>query len=403
MYLLVTAAEFAASRFASRADLGSLQRAIFLSPANADYRHRLGRYYSFVASNPDAAIQAFREAARLDPYSARNWFDLAAAYQITGNTGAQRDALEHALHAEPTAPDVAWEAANFFLVQGDTDRALQEFRVVIENDSVLPGMALASCWRARPDVDALLRDVVPPRADSLLAFLDLLMSRQQTESAITVWHHLTQLHQKFEAARLLEFTRYLFLVRRPVAALQAWEQAAPVLGYGGYIPSSENLVVNGDFSLDVLNGGLDWSYVNRSGVKLLLDPTDYYQGHRSLSIAFEGQGINDAGIQQLIPVQGNTAYEFSAYYKAADFEGAGGPQISLRDAYTNEPLFTGEPMRDSDVWKLVHGEFTTPPYTALLLLNIERVPLGSPIRGKLWVDAFQLALAAEPESTQGRP
>ena len=47
--------------------------------------------------------------------------------------------LEHGLVADPNTPDLAWEAGNFYLVQGETDKALREFRVVMESDpSCLP-------------------------------------------------------------------------------------------------------------------------------------------------------------------------------------------------------------------------------------------------------------------------
>jgi hypothetical protein len=129
----------------------------------------------------------------------------------------------------------------------------------------------------------------------------------------------------------------------------------------------------------------------------LLDPSDFRQGQRSLSLTFEGPGINDAGIQQLIPVHGATTYDFSAYYKSADFEGAGGPQIVLRDAYTGTALFASDPLNDADFWKEVHSKFTTPNSTTLLRLAIERVPAGSPIRGKLWLNDFELSPEVSPD------
>ncbi len=391
VYILLTGKEFAASFFAARGELPSLERAVRLSPGNADYRHRLGRYLAFVAGDPQSAIDSFRAAVALNPHDARYWFDLAAAYQVTGDITGQRAALDRALQAEPTAPDVAWEAANFFLIDGDIDRALREFHVVIENDISLVDAALRASWRVRPDPDALLRDVVPARTDSLIAFLDLLMSKQETEGAIRTWERLAQLHEKFQDRYLYEYVRYLIAVRRPDAAMSAWEQTADILGLSAYLPTEDNLVVNGDFGLDILNGGFDWTYVNRTGVQPLLDPTDFRQGHRSLSLTFEGPGISDAGIQQLIPVRGATTYDFSAYYKSADFEGAGGPQIVLRDAYTGAPLFASDPLNDADFWKEVHSKVTTPNSTTLLLLAIERFPAGSPIRGKLWLGDFELS------------
>ena len=391
VYLLLAAREFAANQYAFHADLPSLERAVRLTPENADYRHRLGRYFAFVDANPQSALDNYQAATRLNPHQARYWFDLAAAYQVAGNSDGQRDALEHALQAEPTAPDVAWEAANFFLISGDTDRALRELRVVIENDSSIAPIALQSCWRVRPDVDALLRDVVPHRTDTLIPFLSLLQSKQETESAIQVWNQLVQVHQKFENRYLFDYIRYLVQAHRPDAAEAAWQQASTVLNLPAYLQNSDNLIVNGNFSLDVLNGGFDWTYQTQPSVKLQLDPSDFREGQRSLSITFEGPGISDAGIRQLIPVRGATAYDFTAYYKSSPFQGAGGPQIVVRDYYTGQPVFTSDPLTDADFWKPVHSRFTTPASTALLVVKIERIPPGSPMRGKLWLDDFQLS------------
>jgi hypothetical protein len=94
-------------------------------------------------------------------------------------------------------------------------------------------------------------------------------------------------------------------------------------------------------------------------------------------------------------VHGETTYDFSVYYKSADFEGAGGPQIVLRDLYTGAPLYTSDPLKDADFWKEAHSKVTTPKSTTLLVLAIERFPAGSPIRGKLWLDDFELS----PEDT----
>jgi tetratricopeptide (TPR) repeat protein len=391
-YLLLAAKEFAASRLALRPELPNLERAIRLSPGNAEYQHRLGRYFAFVAGDPQAALASYHIATRLNPHQARYWFDFASAYQVAGDSSGQRDSLEHALQAEPTAPDVAWEAGNFFLVQGDTDRALREFRVVIENDPELVPVALPICWRVRPDADALLRDTIPHRTDSLISFLSLLQSRNETEAAIKTWTQLVQLRQKFDTTYLLDYVRYLIRARRPDAAAAAWEQASGPLNLSAYLPSPDNLIVNGDFSLDVLNGGFDWIYQTQPGVRLLLDSSDFREGERSLSITFEGPGISDAGIRQWIPVHGETAYEFTAYYKSSEFEGAGGPQIVLRDFYSGQPVYTSDPLNGADFWKAVHARFTTSPSTNLLILNIERIPAGSPMRGKVWLDDFQLSL-----------
>src|SRR6202453_4039500 len=134
VYVFLAGRLLVASFFGEKAELASLQRAARLDPWNADYRNHLGRYYALVARDPATSIEPYRAAVQLNPHSARYWFDLASTYQVLGDVSNQTLALEHAIEADPTTPDVAWEAANFFLVQGNEAKALREFRVVLANE-----------------------------------------------------------------------------------------------------------------------------------------------------------------------------------------------------------------------------------------------------------------------------
>jgi Carbohydrate binding domain len=390
LYILLAGRLFIGSLFGERAELASLQRAVSFDPWNADYRNYLGRYYSLAARDPGAAIQPFRAAVQLDPHAARYWFDLASAYQVLGDVPNQTEALEHAIHADPTTPDVAWEAANFYLVQGDEEKALREFRVVLQNEPTLADPAIQFCWRINPDVDVLLRDVVPPRSEAYLAFLSLLMRKQETAGTAKVWAAMMATPQPFELRYVNEYLQYLLNHKDVEQARLVWQQAAPRFGLSAYIPSGRNLIVNGDFSLDVLNGGFDWQYDKQPSVTLTLDPSDFHGGHRSLLITFDGPGVTDAGIRQFIAVQPDTSYDFSAYYKNGEIEGAGAPHFTIQDVYTREVLYDSDELKEAGFWKSATGEFTTGPDTKLVILHVRRLPEGSPIRGKLWVDDFRL-------------
>jgi len=390
-YIGLAAAAFLAAWFGNQVDLANLQRAVWLDSGNADYRNHLGRYYDLVARDPAAAIQPYRAAVELNPHSARYWFDLARAYQVLGDTSGQTSALEHAIQADSMTPDVAWEAANLYLVRGENEKALREFRAVLANDPSLGEAAIQFCWRIQPDVDVLLGDVVPPQAGAYLAFLTLLESKQETAGAAKVWQALMQVNQPFERRYVYDYFRYLILHKEVDQAVQVWQQAANRFGLSAYLPSASNLVVNGSFNLEVLNGGLDWTYQKQRSVTLTLDPTDFHAGRRSLLITFDGPGINDAGIYQYIPVQPNTAYEFSAYYKNGEMEGAGGPHFTIQDVYTQAVYYDSDELKEAGFWKSADGEFTTGPDCKLVVLHVPRLPAGSPIRGKLWIDDFHLA------------
>jgi tetratricopeptide (TPR) repeat protein len=390
LYVTLAGRLFIASVLGERSDLRSLQRAADLDSGNADYRNHLGRYYALVARDAAAAIEPYRAAVQLDPHSARYWFDLASAYQVLGDTSNQSLALARAIDADPATPDVAWEAANFYLVQGENEKAMREFRVVMENEPSLANLAIQYCWRINPDVDALLRDVVPPKSAAYFAFLDLLMAKQETAATGKVWAALIATAESFELRQAFDYFQFLINHKDVDQARLVWQQTAPRLGLSSYLPTKSNLVVNGNFSLDVLNGGFDWQYQKQQSVKLTLDPSDFHGGHRSLLIAFDGPGVTDAGISQFIAVQPNTVYEFSAYYKNGEIEGAGGPHFTLQDAYTQAVLYDSDELKEAGFWKSVGGTFTTGDDCRLLVLRVRRLPEGSPIRGELWVDDFRL-------------
>jgi len=275
-------------------------------------------------------------------------------------------------------------------VQGEDEKALREFRVVLQNEPTLAEPAIQFCWRIHPDVDALLREVVPQRSEAYIAFLELLMRKEDTTGTAKVWAAMVSTPQPFELRYVYEYLQYLLNHKEVDQARQVWQQAAPRYALSAYVPSGRNLIVNGDFSLDVLNGAFDWQYDKQQSVALTLDPSDFHGGHRSLLITFDGPGVTDAGIRQFVAVEPNTAYEFSAYYKNGEIEGAGGPHFTLQDFYTKEVLYDSDELKEAGFWKSATGEFTTGPDTKLLVLHVRRLPEGSPIRGKLWVDDFRL-------------
>jgi len=391
VYVGLIADQFLADYFSGELDLASLQMAARLEPGNADYQYRLGHYFLQTQHEPQTAAEFFKVAAALNPYHATYWLELSRTYRRLADSDRQKDALQSAIAADPSTPEVAWEAANFYWTLGETDKALQEFRVVLENDPYLPPAALDRCWRIKPDVDALLRDVVPSNADVYSSFLDFLISRNEPAAAAKVWTQMVRLQHPVETRHVFDYVRYLVDRREVAHARQAWRQAAKLSDLSAYQSSPENLVVNGDFSLPVLNGGFDWLYEKSSDVALALDATESHSGHRSLSIAFDSRGIEDAGIRQLIPVEPNTRYEFSAYFKSQGLEGAGGPRFLLEDRFSRASYFASEELKDADFWKQVGGTFSTGPDTRLLVLRIQRVPPGNAIHGKVWIGDVQLA------------
>jgi tetratricopeptide (TPR) repeat protein len=396
LYVHLTLRAYLASHLAATPTLSNLNKATRLEPSNAEYRELLGRNLAFLGANLNDAIASYRTAVYLNPYVARYWLDLAGAYQVAGRTTEQEQSVEQAVEADPTTPHVAWEAANFFLVQGDQERALRNFRVVLANDPEAVDSALQLCWRATGDANQILDRALPRRAELYLSFLRLLISEQEVAAAENVWNHLIALNQEFSTKLAFPYFRFLIAKREVTAAQSAWQQLAGVnRSLQPYLPSRENLVVNGGFEENVLNGGFDWSYESNAYVGLAIDTSVFFNGTRSLSITFNGHNPVDAGILQFVPVKANTNYEFSAEYKTEDIDSASGPRFGIADAYGDTSYVLTDDALGTNPWRVQHARFLTGPNTNLVLLKIVRQPADPLIRGKLWIDDLKLVEKVE--------
>lgn len=389
-YMCLCAREFWAAHLSEQPQLASLQRAVSLESSNASYWNNLGRYHLLIRQEPETALPFLNSAVALNPHNSGYWLDLATAYRLLGKKDQQDHAIERAISADPTTPEIAWRAANLYWVEGKPDKALQEFRVVAENDTHLAGAAVELCWRIRPDIKALLSTTLPPKADIYATFLEFLLSKNETAAAAAVWDRLAQLRSPVSTRYVFGYVRYLIAQKQVEQAQRVWSDAASLANLASYQPSAVNLLINADFSLPVLNGGFEWLYESVPGISLALDPTESHSGHRSLAISFDGAGIQDAGIRQLVPVESGASYEFSAYFKSENLEGAGGPRFVMEDAFDGTPYFSSDELKDADFWKQVAGTFTTGPNTRLLVLRVARVPPAKAIRGKLWLDGLRL-------------
>ena len=396
LYLHLAQRAYFASHLATTPTLPNLNKATRLEPSNAEYRELFGRSLALSGANLNDAIASYRTAVDLNPYVARYWLDLAGAYQVAGRTTEQEKTVEQAVKADPTTPHVAWEAANFFLVQGDQERALRNFRVVLANDPDAVEPALQLCWRATGDANLILDQALPRRPELHLSFLRLLISEQEVAAAENVWNHLIALNQEFSTKLAFPYFRFLIAKQEVTAAQSAWQQMAGVnRSLQPYLPSRENLVVNGGFEETVLNGGFDWWYESNPHAALAIDTSVFFSGTRSLSVTFDGHDPGDAGILQFVPLKANTNYEFSAEYKTEDIDSASGPRFAIGDAYTNTSYVLTDDLLGTNPWRAQHARFQTGPNTNLVLLKITRQPAGPLIRGKLWIDDLKLVEKVE--------
>ena len=389
-YVNAVLRHYVAFRSATRLDVRSLERAIEFEPGNADARWRLGRYSLYLSQNSTAAVAILETAVALNPHLAQYWLDLASAYEVAGDAQRQREALEKALQAEPTTPEVTWNVANYYLVENDATRALPLLRTVIENDATRLNAALQLCWHATRDVHKILDEALPQNSTAYLAFLDLLIKRDEASQAAEVWSRLVSLKESFAVAGVFPYIDYLLQKRSIDSATQVWVASVHRNGELTSYIDDTNLVFNGDLEKEFLNGGFDWRYELRDAVQLSIDTRDFDKGNQSLRFDFRGPAIADTGFFQYVPVRPNTAYCFSAYTKAQDIESASGPRIMILDAYTGSQYVSTDDSLGTTGWRQQSAEFRTTQDSSLLMIKVARVPGDVLIKGTFWIDNITL-------------
>lgn len=397
VYFFFAARAFWASHLAAQPDRADIERAIRLEPSNSEYRAVLARNLALSMADLEGAISNFKIAAQLNRYQSSYWLDMAGAYQLAGRTDDQVEAIQRAAAADPTTPHVAWQAANFFLVQGNVAKALPYFRAVFANDPDSTDYALQLCWRASGDANQMFELALPEKPDLYLSFLRLLVAKQEIVAGKIAWDHLIGLGQPFPPRPALPYLRLLIANQQVGAAIHAWQQLANIdEQIRPYLASSANLIVNGSFEEALLNGGFDWWYEPNPHAKLAIDTDQFFSGTRSLSVTFDGRTAPDAGIAQFVPVKPDTDYEFSAVSKTLDIDSASGPRFAVGDAYTLSSYVLTDDLLGSTPWHRQQAHFRTGPQTNLVFVKITRDPPGPLIRGKLWVDDVRLVQKSNP-------
>lgn len=387
LFLYLAGRIFLASRLARSLQPAQMERAIRLEPSNANYYSQLGRYLLFVQHQPEAAVARFQEASALNPYPARVWLDLASAHQILGRPAEQAAALEEALRREPTTPDVAWEAANFYLVRNENQRAFPLLRTVLEHDSNSQRPALSLALRVSDSLEQVW-PIVPPQADVHIALLNLLMEAKRAEDSKQVWKRLAGLGQPLDSTHAMNYIQFLIQAQEPVAAQQTWDDLLRLDPSLSAYRRSHNLLVNPGFDLDLLDAGFDWRFPSQGPVRMELDATDFHAGQRSLTLHFQRQILSDVGFWQYVPVNPGAKYRLEGYLKAANLETASGPRLAVVDPYSAAVYAITPDVTGSGTWTPVAAEFTAGPTTRLIAVRVLRIPGDKLISGRLWIDSL---------------
>ncbi len=374
----------------SSAIIPGLEHAMRLAPDNAVFPHLLGLELSVSGGHYDDAVANLRKAVTLNPYRGRYWLDLASAYQEGGNLPLQNEAVQSALAAEPGNPEVAAEAAQYYLAAGEAEHAMPLVRQALDQDPQTASTLLLTCWRTTRDASLLLAKAIPPKPDIQLAFLRVLTEQEQKADADEAWRQIVASRNSFPPELAAFYFEYLLKEHDVAGFSRAWHALAGIAPtLRPYLPGG-NLIVNPSFDQPILAYGFDWRYQPAEHVLAGIDDAERHSGRRSLSLSYDGNPAYDVGWEQLIPVRPKTAYEFTAWIKSDSVTSSSGPRLAIVDAYSGANLLLTGDVLDTHPWHEVSGRMEVPAGTELVAVRIIRTPANTKIRGRVWIDDLRL-------------
>lgn len=411
MILVYSAAvSLLASRKMHSLDPVKMARAIALEPGDADYWDRMGRFLQFELDNQDlaGALNNYEMAVKLSPRTARYWVDLAVVHESLGDVPQARGDFARALAAYPASADIRFQYANFLLRQGELPQALAEMRASIAGDPSLMPLAIARAWHATRDADQIAGELLPPGdLDADLAALDFFADEKNVDAGVRIWSHVVSLRESFPPERIFPFFEEMIRENRAAVAEKVWKEALEICGIPHQKPHDE-LVFNGGFENDILNGGLDWRLSPGVGMSVEYDTLVHRSGVRSLKMDFNGGANTDLSAPvQFVPVEPEHAYKFHAYLRTESISTDSGIHFEIFDPTRRADVIAKtDGLTRTHLWTGVDAEIHTASDTQFLEVVLRRVPsrlFENKLSGTVWIDDVSLTSASKSESAAPSP
>ena len=371
-----------------------LEKGIRLTPSNPDPYYRLALFHEWNIQNIDLkqSLHFLKKAIEHNPLEQQYWIQLAKIFFRIGEKEASGKALEKAVSVFPTGYQGRWVSGNLLLQQGAVEKAIPHFSYILTHYPNQGYLVYEILRKAFDDPDFVFEKIVPKDSASTSQYLAYLYEIGEKESAQKVWQKKVLLgHQprRGEAIRHIEF----LIGRGDLSeAFVIWKAR---LGQEGLsLPAGGNLINNGGFEKDsVLGGGFDWKLSQVAGAEVSFDPSNAFEGGRSLKIAFNGKvNVDFHHVSQYLALKPDTEYTLKAHMKFRAITTKSGLRIEILGIGPSYYKASESLVGDND-WREIEVVFRTPAQSRGALVRFRREKTDKfdrYISGTVWIDNVSL-------------
>src|SRR5208283_754487 len=265
----------ALARYGSDGDTAKRREfAVRLEPGNPEYWYGLGRYQQYNWEQPDSALARadYRKAIALNPLDTQAWLDLGTAYELDGEVSEAREAYLEAKKSYPTSAEVFWRYGNFLLRQGERPQAYAELRRAIEADPRRAAVAFSRAYRANPNLDEILAQLLPRQQSVYLDVLHQPTQEEQLAVAKTIWTQLLALHPHLAIQDADGFVTALLEAGEYGGARRVWAAQVATMDLPPLLQPQGTIVWDPSFASGVNSSTFSWIFQPLAqGVRISLD------------------------------------------------------------------------------------------------------------------------------------
>jgi len=298
-----------ADYWARQLTVASTKKALALTPWQAPYHVQLALLIS--DDDPQRASAALRRAVALNPSDSFSWIELGLRVEADGDISA---AEQYFLRAAEVDKEYLpkWSLANYYFRRDDEPKfwfwakaaaqmiygdPLPLFRLcgkVVEDGNLIDRLEIRS-----PDVQA--------------AYLSYLLSQNRLDLIGPATHRLLDQGRESDVSLLLTACDRLIEAKLVDEALAVWNGLANAgkIAYTPLAPGAEKILTNDNFLPTLVLQGFAWRLPTVDGISASRE-----ESPPGLRLTFSGgQPENCEPLFRILPVQGNAAYEFTAWYR----------------------------------------------------------------------------------------
>jgi hypothetical protein len=390
---------------AERETRDGFRKAVDLEPSNPDYWVRFGHFEQFNLEQPDSSRAELysQRAVALNPVSTNAWLDLGTNYELEGNTKAAREAFLRAKLSHPSSAEVSWRYGNFLLREGDLPTAYAELQLAVRLDQHFAATAFSRSYRANPDIDVILKQVLPAVPDVYVDVLGEATGAKQLSVAQAVWKRLLLMHPHLHFPDFDPFVVQLLAAGQTAEARRVWDEGVATMTLSVLEQPKASVVWDPSFESGVEGYSYSWRYQPLTqGMQISLNPTEKHSGIQSLRLTFDNKhNPNLEAACTMVNVEPNTAYHFSGWVRTQDLTTNSGIGFRIHSVGGPAPgINQTSEIHDTNPWTSLEMTWTAGPQVRQASICIMREPSDTPnanISGTAWVDDVNLVpQLAEP-------